>query len=216
MVACVQSNPKFDTFGFRAKPCHEKQCWVKPGQAKPSQQRLHNRAKPGRGQTNSSKFYLYQMSFMLHPFHFLLSTCRVTSIISSIPVDFAQYSHGYWYTLIHSYTLENIYMRIESIALIRRKQSEMITVEQKLNWTERQIYYIEIHNKIHLKYQNRRRRKAGRWQWRRQQCHRFDCMCVCVRVKLCVIVYYASWYVMYLTGYIDANGNRNDVIRGGF
>lgn len=115
-------------------------------QVKTSQRRPNNIAKPSRarpGRTNSSKFYLYQMTFMLHPFHFLLSTCRVTSIISSIPVDFAQYSHGYWYTLIRSYTLKQRNVSTP-LALIRRKQSEMITEEQKLNRTERQIYHIDL------------------------------------------------------------------------
>lgn len=37
----------------------------------------------------------------------------------------------------------------------------------------------------------------------------------CVRVlELNCVIVYAGCYVMYLTGYIDANGNRNDVIRG--
>lgn len=47
VVARVQSNPKFDTFRFRAKPHHDRQC-----QAKPSQKRL-GKAIP---ETNSSEF----------------------------------------------------------------------------------------------------------------------------------------------------------------
>lgn len=99
----IQSEIWHIPFSGQAMPCHDKQCQVKP---KPIQ-RLY-RARPSKARPYHDQLieiYLYQMTFMLHPFHFLLSTCRVTSIISSIPVDFAQYSHGYWYTLIHSYTL---------------------------------------------------------------------------------------------------------------
>lgn len=88
----------------QAKPCHA--MTTMSSQAKPTEAKQKGHAEPSRA--NSSKFYLYQMTFMLHPFHFLLSTCRVTSIISSIPVDFAQYSHGYWYTHFFAYTLSNI------------------------------------------------------------------------------------------------------------